>query len=182
MSSVKKVILVGNLGRDLGIRYMPPGDAIAEMAYSDYRLSRTSAIFKKKQVHAGPKTKQQVTATAGSTTGSDAPSTTDGSGSGDDDGGDGDGDSEGPRRPPQSNSSSPPSRSTRAHRRRHLPIPLSRRALAWLLALALLLAYLGPPSFALLFVKLGHPELASEMLRYKPVLLLPAPPGWSKSD
>ncbi len=31
MASVNKVIIVGNLGRDPEIRYMPSGDAIANM-------------------------------------------------------------------------------------------------------------------------------------------------------
>jgi len=32
MASVNKVIIVGNLGRDPEIRYMPSGDAIANIA------------------------------------------------------------------------------------------------------------------------------------------------------
>lgn len=186
MANVNKVILVGNLGRDPEIRYMPSGDVIAAI-YAEYRVSRASAAFKKKAGFAGPESKQNAKEMASTTTsaGTAAPGADDASGSGDDDGGDGDGDgdgdSDGPRRLSQSNRSPATPLSPRAHRRLNLPKPLTRRAFAWLLALALLLAYIGPPGFALLFVQVGHPELAGEMLRYKPVLILPTPPGWLPS-
>lgn len=93
--------------------------------------------------------------------------------------GDGDDDGDGPRRPRHRNRSLPTCTAPCAHRRLILPTPLTRGACAWLLALALLLAYVAPPAFATLFVQLGQLELAREMLRYKPVLLLPTPPGWS---
>jgi hypothetical protein len=182
MATVNKVIIVGNLGRDPEIRYMPSGDAIAAI-YADYRISRASAAFKKKAGFAGPESKQKAKEMASTTTsaGTAAPGADDASSSGDDDDGDGDGDSDGPRRLSQSNYSPATRLPPRAHRRPNLPKPLTRRAFAWLLALALLLAYIGPPGFALLFVQVGHPELASEMLRYKPVLILPTPPGWLPS-
>lgn len=182
MATVNKVIIVGNLGRDPEIRYMPSGDTI-EAICADYRVSRATAAFKKKARFAGPESKKKAKEMASNTnaTGTAAPGADDASGSGDDDGGDGDGDSDGPRRISQSNYSPATHVSPRAHRRPNLPKPLTRRAFAWLLAFALLLAYIGPPGFALLFVQIGHPELASEMLRYKPVLILPAPPGWRPS-
>jgi hypothetical protein len=182
MATVNKVIIVGNLGRDPEIRYMPSGDVIAAI-YADYRVSRASAAFKKKAGFAGPESKQKAKEMASTTTsaGTAAPGADDASGSGDDDDGDGDGDSDGPRGLSQSNYSPATRLPPRAHQRPNLPIPLTRRAFAWLLALALLLAYIGPPGFALLFVQVGHPELASEMLRYKPVLILPTPPGWLPS-
>ncbi len=182
MAIVNKVIAVGNLGRDPEIRYTPSGDAIAAI-YADYRISRASAAYKKKAGFAGPELKQKAKEMASTTTsaGTAAPGADDASGSGDDDDGDGDGDSDGPRRLSQSNHSPATHLPHRAHWRPNFPKPLTRRAFAWLLALALLLAYIGPPGFALLFVRVGHPELASEMLRYKPVLILPTPPGWLPS-
>lgn len=183
MATVNKVIIVGNLGRDPMIRYMPSGDVIAAIC-ADYRVSRASAAFKKKAGFAGPESKQKAKEMASTATsaGTAAPGADDASGSGDDDGGDGDGDGDGPRRLSQSNFPSATRLPPRAYRRPNLPKPLTRRAFAWLLALALLLAYIGPPGFALIFVRLGHPELAGEMLRYKPVLLVPTPPGWTTSD
>jgi hypothetical protein len=162
---------------------MPSGDVIASI-YADSRAGRASAAFKKKPAFAGSETKQKAkdAGTSASAAGNAAPGAADAGGSGDDDGGDGEGDGDGPRRPAHSNPSLPPRIYPRAHRRSNLPTPLTRRAFAWLLTLALLLAYAGPPGFALLFVRLGHPELASEMLRYKPVLLLPTPPGWTSTS
>jgi len=182
MATVNKVIIVGNLGRDPEIRYMPSGDAIAAIC-ADYRVSRASAAFKKKAGFAGPESKQKAKEMASTTTsaGTAAPGADDASGSGDDDDGDGDSDSDGPRRLSQSSYSPAIHLPPRAHRRPNFPKPLTRCAFAWLLTLALLLAYIGPPGFALLFVQVGHPELASEMLRYKPVLILPTPPGWLPS-
>lgn len=67
-----------------------------------------------------------------------------GGGGGDGDGdGDGDGgDSDGPRPSRPRNPSLPASTPPRAHRRLILPTPLTRQAFAWLLVLALLLAYI----------------------------------------
>lgn len=182
MATVNKVIIVGNLGRDPKIRYMPSGDVIAAIC-ADYRVSRALAAVKKKAGFAGPESKQKAKEMASTATsaGTAAPGADDASGSGDDDDGDGDGDSDGPRRPSRSNRPSATHLPPCANRRPNLPTPLTRRAFAWLIALALLLAYMGPPGFALLFVQVGHPELASEMLRYKAALILPTPPGWLPS-
>jgi len=181
VANVNKVIIVGNLGRDPQIRYMPSGDGIASIC-ADYRVRRDSASFKKKPAFAGSEAKQKAKDAGASTAiaGTTASGAADASDSGDD-GGDSDGDSDGPRRRPHSRPSIPPFLSPLAPRRSNLATPLSRRAFAWLLTLALLLAYVGPPGFALLFVGLGQPGLAGEMLRYKPVLILPTPPGWTAS-
>lgn len=175
--------MVGPLGRDPYIGYMPSRDVFTAIC-ADYRVSRSSTTFKKKAGFAGPESKQkaQEMASTANSAGTAAPGADDASGSGDDDGGDGDGDSDGPRRNSQSRLPSATRLAPCAYRRPNLPKPLTRRAFAWLLTLALLLAYIGPPGFALIFVRLGHPELAGEMLRYKPVLLLPTPPGWSTSS
>ena len=37
MASVNKVILIGNLGKDPEMRYMPSGDAIANISLGDHR-------------------------------------------------------------------------------------------------------------------------------------------------
>lgn len=51
--------------------------------------------------------------------------------------------------------------------------PLTRCAFAWLLAIALVLGFLALPALAVLAAELGHPTLATEMLHFKPVWLLP---------
>jgi hypothetical protein len=166
----------------MAIRYLNYDDSI-NAVYGDYQVNRKKAASPKKPAFPGNGTKQKLKATVASAhiANPDAPGAADASESGDDEGddGDGDGDGDGPRRPSHPRSSLPPCSPSRARRRPEIPRPLTRRAFALLLTLALLLAYIGPPGFAVIFIQLGHPELASEMLRYKPVLLLPTPPGWS---
>jgi len=132
--SVNKVIIVGNLGRDPEIRYMPHGDAISSI-YSDYSVSRVLARDgQKKPAYAGLSEKKKAKASAATSVseGTSAPGADDSGGSdgdGDDDG-DGDGDGDGPRRPtrpihtasPASPSLEPPSRNlSRAARRKPKP-------------------------------------------------------------
>jgi hypothetical protein len=140
----------------------------------------------KRPSYSGPAAKEKAKAAAdggggadGGTDGAPGGGSGDGGGGdGDGDGGDGDADGDGPPRPSPSRhrSSCSPSRATR---RSFIPKFLTRHAFACLVALAMLLAYLAPPSFAALFVQLGQPELAKEMLRYQPKLLMPLPAGWS---
>lgn len=98
--SVNKVIIVGNLGRDPEIRYMPHRDALASI-YSDYSVSRVLARDgQKRPAYAGlsAKRKSKASAATGVGEGISAPGADDSGGSSDDDG-DGDGDGDGPRRP-----------------------------------------------------------------------------------
>lgn len=158
-------------------------DASSHYAYA-LRVTRTSEKAHNKSaapaiaLAAAAETSVSSETGAGSSPGA-GPAGDAGSGDGDVDG---DGDSDGPRRPRHRNPSLPSSTLPCVHRRLILPTPLTRGACAWLLALALLLAYIAPPAFATLFVQLGQLDLAHEMLRYKPVLLLPTPPGWSTSS
>lgn len=102
--SVNKVIIVGNLGRDPEIRYMPSGDAIASIA-ADYKVCRGHGWdVQKKPAYAGPVAKKKATTveTTGVSDSTIAPEGGDGDGSGDGEDGDGDGDGDGPRRPPKS--------------------------------------------------------------------------------
>lgn len=95
------MILVGNLGRDPEIRYMPHRDMVSSI-YSDYCVSRAIARDgQKKPAHAGLSSKKKAKASAAASIGevTVAPCA-EGSGASDDDGdGDGDGDSDGPRPP-----------------------------------------------------------------------------------
>ena len=50
MASVNKVIIVGNLGRDPEIRYMPSGDAIANIAVATSYKSRDKNTGEQKEV------------------------------------------------------------------------------------------------------------------------------------
>jgi len=130
--SVNKVILVGNLGRDSEVRYMPHRDVVSSI-YSDYCVSRAIARDgQKKPAHAGlpSKKKAEASAAASNGDGTVAPGADASGGSDDDDDGDGDGDGDGPRRPlrpihtPRPTSPFPglPSRSpSRAARRKPKP-------------------------------------------------------------
>lgn len=109
--SINKVIVVGNLGRDPEIRYMPHRDALSSI-YSDYSVNRVVAREgQRKPAYAGLATKKKAKASAATSIGEGAlaPSTDDSGGSDDD--GDGDGDGDGPRRPLKpihTHSSAPP--------------------------------------------------------------------------
>jgi len=128
--SVNKVIIVGHLGRDPEIRYMPHGDAISSI-YSNYSVSRVLARDgQKKPAYAGLSEKKKAKASAATSVseGTSAPGADDSGGSDDD--GDGDGDGDGPRRPPKPIHTdspappflAPPSRNlSRAARRRPKP-------------------------------------------------------------
>lgn len=147
-----------------------------------YNLARViGGDNQKKPAYSGPATKEKAKAAASAGTGAGATAAPDGAGGdgagGDDgDGGDGDGDGDGPRR---STSSRLPARRSppRAPRRQFLPRLLTRYAFAWLLALALMLGFLALPALAILAAQLGHPTLASEILHFKPVWLLPIGAG-----
>lgn len=90
--------------------------------------------------------------------------------SSDDEGGDGDGDSDGPRQSSQQQVSSL-STFLSAARRLKIPTPFIHRVCTWMAALALLFPYyqLGLSAF---LAERGHAELASEVLRFKPIVLV----------
>ena len=96
--SVNKVIIVGNLGRDPEIRYMPHSDALSSV-YSDSVSRAVGRDGQKKPTYAGLSAKKKAKASATTSVGEGtmAPSSDDSGGSDDD--GDGDGDGDGPRRP-----------------------------------------------------------------------------------
>ncbi len=97
--SVNKVILVGNLGRDPEVRYMPHRDTVSSI-YSDYCVSRAVARDgQKKPAHAGLSSKKKAEASAVASVGEGAVALGADASGGSDDDGDGDGDSDGPRRP-----------------------------------------------------------------------------------
>jgi len=97
--SVNKVILVGNLGRDPEIRYMPHRDVVSSI-YSDYCVSRTIArAGHKKPAYAGLSSKKKAEASAVASVGEGAVAPGEDAGGGSDDDGDGDSDGDGPRRP-----------------------------------------------------------------------------------
>jgi hypothetical protein len=107
--SVNKVIIVGNLGRDPEIRYMPHRDALSSI-YSNYSVSRVLARNEqKKPAYAGLSAKKKAKGSAATCVGegtvapgADASGGSDGDGDGDGgDGDDGDGDGDGPRRSPR---------------------------------------------------------------------------------
>ncbi|GGE90650.1 hypothetical protein GCM10008020_39510 [Massilia psychrophila] len=50
MASVNKVIIVGNLGRDPEIRYMPSGDAIANIAVATSYKSKDKNTGEQKEL------------------------------------------------------------------------------------------------------------------------------------
>ncbi len=50
MASVNKVIIVGNLGRDPEIRYMPSGDAIANIAVATSYRSKDRNTGEQKEL------------------------------------------------------------------------------------------------------------------------------------
>ena len=50
MASVNKVIIVGNLGRDPEIRYMPSGDAIANIAFATSYKSKDRQTGEQKEL------------------------------------------------------------------------------------------------------------------------------------
>ena len=50
MASVNKVIIVGNLGRDPEIRYMPSGDAIANIAVATSYKSKDRNTGEQKEL------------------------------------------------------------------------------------------------------------------------------------
>lgn len=130
--SLNKVIIVGNLGRDPEIRYMPHPDVLSSI-YSDYCVSRVLARDgHKKPAYAGLSEKKKAKASAATSVseGTSAPGADDSGGSDDDGDGDGDGDCDGPRRPsrpihtdsPTSPFLAPPSRNlSRAARRKPKP-------------------------------------------------------------
>lgn len=49
MSSVNKVIIIGNLGRDPEVRYMPSGDAIANVAVATSYKSKDKSTGEQKE-------------------------------------------------------------------------------------------------------------------------------------
>lgn len=50
MASVNKVIIVGNLGRDPEVRYMPSGDAIANIAVATSYKSKDKSTGEQKEL------------------------------------------------------------------------------------------------------------------------------------
>ena len=49
MASVNKVILIGNLGKDPEIRYLPSGDAVANMSLATTDVSKDKATGERKE-------------------------------------------------------------------------------------------------------------------------------------
>jgi len=158
------------------VHFIRARGAVVPFNQECYAMRLLAGVLPKRVAYNGPASKKKVeVAVAGSATGTDsAPGVGagDGAGGDDEDSGDGDGDGDGPRR---SSPSSPPSRCSppRAPLRQTIPQPLIRYAFAWLLALALTLGFVALPALAILAAQLGHPTLASEILHFKPVWLLP---------
>ncbi len=97
--SINKVIIVGNLGRDPEIRYMPHRDALSSIYYN-YSVSRVLARNEqKKPAYAGLSGKKKAKGSAATSVGEGTvASGANASGGSDDDDGGGDGDGDGPRR------------------------------------------------------------------------------------
>lgn len=163
---------------DRWIRRMITHDSVpfAPTSYIDYAMRVIGrGEVTKRPVNAGPTAKKKAEASTVPSAGmnTSAPAGEGGPSSGDDDDGDGDGEADGPQHSARSRCHCIPcfsSCSPRAPRRPKFCFPLTRRACAWLIAFGLLLAYVVQPSFALVFIQLGHKELASEVLKYRPQL------------
>ncbi|WUR16029.1 hypothetical protein E7V67_013275 [[Empedobacter] haloabium] len=162
------------------VRFIRQRGAVVQFDYACYAMRVLAGAVTKRAAYSGPavKEKAKVVASAGggdSTPGDGASDGTNGS-DGDGGDGDGDGDSDGPRRslPPSPSPRLPSCRSSpRAPRRQIIPKLLTRYAFAWLLALALVLGFVALPALAILAAQLGHRSLASEILHFNPVWLLP---------
>lgn len=109
--SVNKVSLVGKLGRDPEIRYMPRRDELSSV-YSDYCINREAARNgQKKSAHSGLSSKIKARASIATSIVEVAAKPGGDASGGSDDDGDGDGDGDGPRRlskPIHTDSRTPP--------------------------------------------------------------------------
>ncbi|MBB3222107.1 hypothetical protein [Pseudoduganella umbonata] len=160
-----------------------PGAVVAfDTSKSIYARMLADFLVPTRPSYRGPAAKENVKPAANAGVSCD---NGDASGGGSDDGGDdgdgddGDGDSDGPR--PSTPSLRPRSPSSRANRRKPSLRSRTPSNYWWLLLFASILAYCASPTFSLLCAELGHADLAKEMLRFRPVLLMPIPAGWSTS-